>query len=111
MSAETSAWVRDADDGSVLTVHVRPGAGSSQLVGFHGAALCARVAARPVEGAANRALTAMLAGVLGLRPSALTIVTGAHGRDKGVHVRGLAPSAVRARIGAALDVDKPRSGQ
>ena len=106
MSAEPADWVRPAADGSLLRVHVRPGAGRSALVGFHGAALCARVAARPVDGAANRELTALLAVALGIRASALGIVAGEHARDKGIHVRGLDPEAVRARIGAALCVDK-----
>jgi uncharacterized protein YggU (UPF0235/DUF167 family) len=76
------------------------------LVGFHGEALCARVAARPACGAANRELTEVLAQGLGIRPSALSIVAGAHARDKGIHVRGLDAEAVRARIGAVLCVDK-----
>lgn len=106
MSGDGPDWVREAADGSVLRIHVRPGAGRSELVGFHGTALCARVAARPVEGAANRELTAMLARALGLRPSALSIVAGEHGRDKGILVRGLDVAAVRARIDAVLNVDK-----
>jgi hypothetical protein len=105
-SDEPSTWVRPAADGSLLRVHVRPGAGRSALVGFHGEALCARVAARPVDGAANRELTAVLAKALGIRAGAVSIVTGAHARDKGIHVRGLDADAVRARIEAVLYVDK-----
>lgn len=106
MSDEPPDWVRPAADGSMLRVHVRPGAGRSALVGFHGAALCARVAARPIDGAANRELTTVLASALGVRASTLSIVTGEHARDKGIHVRGLDADAVRARIGAVLCVDK-----
>ncbi len=106
MSDEPSGWVRPAADGSLLKVHVRPGAGRSALVGFHREALCARVAARPVDGAANRELIAILAATLGIRPSALSIVVGEHARDKGIHVRGLDAGAVRARVAALLCVDK-----
>jgi uncharacterized protein (TIGR00251 family) len=106
MSDDPPAWVRAAEDGSVLRVHVRPGAGRAALVGFHGEALCARVVARPVDGAANRELTAVLAKALGIRPAAVRIVTGTHARDKGIHVRGLDVDAVRARIGVLLYVDK-----
>jgi len=106
MSDEPAGWVRPAADGSVLRVHVRPGAGRSALVGFHGDGLCVRVAARPVDGAANRELTAVLAAALGVRPSALRIVAGEHARDKGIHVRGLDAGAVQNRIDAVLCVDK-----
>ena len=106
MSAEPEGWIRDTDAGSVLRVHVRPGAGKSAVVGFHGDALCARVAARPVEGAANAELTATLARVLGVRAKDVRIVTGVHARDKGVEVAGLTGSEVRARIAAVLRVDK-----
>jgi uncharacterized protein len=106
MSDEPPDWVRPAADGSILRVHVRPGAGRSALVGFHGDALCARVAARPVDGAANRELTTLLAAALGLRPAALSIVVGEHARDKGIHVRGLDAGTVRDRIGVVLCVDK-----
>jgi hypothetical protein len=106
MSADTPGWVRGAGDGSLLRVHVRPGAGRSELVGFHGEAVCVRVAARPVEGAANKELTAVLARALGIRPRALRIVTGEHARDKGIQVDGLDAATVRAKIHALLCVDK-----
>jgi uncharacterized protein YggU (UPF0235/DUF167 family) len=56
------------------------------------------VAARAVEGAANRELVRFLAAALGIRPSALSIEAGLHGRDKRVRVRGVGVDAVVARL-------------
>lgn len=90
----------------MIRVHVRPGATRAGLAGFHGEALCVRVRARPVEGAANRALLETLAGALGVSRSSLAIASGEHGRDKRVHVRGVTADAVRARLAPAPSVDK-----
>lgn len=49
-------------------------------------ALQLRLAAPPVEGAANRALTAFIAGQLGLRASAVTLTSGAKARLKMLHL-------------------------
>jgi len=95
----TADWVRDAPGGSVLSVHVRPGAKRSEIVGLHGDALCVKVHARPVEGAANREVLAVLAKALGVRPSSLHIRSGEHGRDKRVVVDGMASEVVRERLG------------
>jgi uncharacterized protein (TIGR00251 family) len=81
-------------------VRVRPGAARSEIVGWRAdGALSVRVAAPPVEGRANAALAALLAGALGLRPTAVTVERGARGRDKLVRVAGLTPADVRRRIG------------
>jgi uncharacterized protein (TIGR00251 family) len=91
-------WVRAATGGSVLRIHVRPGARRSEIAGLYGGALCVRVRARPVEGAANREILALLATALGVRPGALRIQGGEHGRDKQIVVEGLEPGAVRERL-------------
>lgn len=105
--SEPVDWVRAADGDSVLLVHVGPGATRAGLTGFHGPALRVRLRARPVGGAANRELLAILAAALGVRPGALSIEAGIRGRDKRVRVGGLGPDIVRARLRAALSVDVP----
>ena len=59
--------------------------------------LRARVAAPPVEGAANQALLRLLADELGVARRAVRLVAGAAGRQKLVVVEGLTPSDVLAR--------------
>jgi uncharacterized protein YggU (UPF0235/DUF167 family) len=60
-----------------------------------------RVAAPPVEGAANAALLAFLAKTLGLPRSALTLVSGAGARLKLIDIVGCDPSLLEAILGPA----------
>jgi uncharacterized protein len=59
--------------------------------------LRARVAAPPVEGAANQALLRLLADELGVARRAVRLVAGAAGRQKLVVVEGMTPDDVLAR--------------
>ncbi len=87
-------------EGTLLRVRVVPGARATGVAGELGGALRVRVAAPPVEGRANAALLAFLAGRLGLRPRELRVEAGAGSRDKLVVVRGRSP----AQVSAALDL-------
>jgi uncharacterized protein (TIGR00251 family) len=83
----------------LLRVRVQPRAPRSEIVGWRAdGTLGVRVAAPPVEGAANAAVAALLADALGLRASAVTIAHGARGRDKLVRVNGLTPAEIRRRL-------------
>jgi uncharacterized protein len=61
-------------------------------------ALRVRLAAPPVEDAANRALVEFLAELLGVPKRNVVIVRGERGRQKLVHVRGLDADQVRQRL-------------
>jgi hypothetical protein len=91
-------WLRRVPDGTVIALRVAPRASRSAIVGPHGTSLRVRVAAPPAEGAANRALLALLAARLGVRAADLALESGAGARDKRVRVRGLAPEQVLARL-------------
>jgi hypothetical protein len=80
----------------VVRLTPRGGADRIEGVGDDGI-LRARVAAPPVDGAANRALVRLLAAELDVAPSAVRIVTGATGRRKTVAVAGVARAAILAR--------------
>jgi uncharacterized protein len=86
----------------LLRVRVQPRAPRSEIVGWRAdGTLAVRVAAPPVEGQANAAVAALLAGALKLRASAVSIEQGARGRDKLVRVDGLTPAEIRRRLGGA----------
>lgn len=91
--------VRAHPEGAALVVRVVPGAARSALAGLGGGVLRVRVAAPAVEGKANAALLAFLAGRLGLRPRALRLVVGERGREKVVVIRGRTPEEVWALLG------------
>lgn len=83
----------------LLRVRVQPRASRSEIVGWRAdGVLSVRVAAPPVEGRANAAVAALLAGALDLRPSAVRVERGARGRDKLVQVDGLSLEEIRQRI-------------
>ncbi|MCW5889633.1 MAG: DUF167 domain-containing protein [bacterium] len=97
-------------DGCILRVHVRPGARHDELAGFHGTALCLRVRARPVEGAANAAVQALIARLLDVPPRDVVLESGARGREKRWRVAGLDAATVRARLAPRLRVDRGEAG-
>jgi uncharacterized protein YggU (UPF0235/DUF167 family) len=70
------------------------------MAGVRDGALVVKLSAPPVEGKANAALTRLLARLLGVPPSSVTIVRGASGRDKLVRVSGLTAAWVRGRLAA-----------
>lgn len=82
--------------GTRLRVRVQPRAGRTALAGMHGEALRIRLAAPPVDGAANDELTRFLAKQLRIAPSRISVVSGSSSRDKIVQIDGLEPEAVRA---------------
>jgi uncharacterized protein len=80
-----------------LKVRLIPGAGANRIDGVASGVLRIRVAARPVDGAANQALVRLLAATLRVAPSRIRIVSGLLARAKVVEVEGLARGVVRSR--------------
>lgn len=78
-----------------FAVHVQPRAKHTEVAGTHGAAVKIRLAAPPVDGAANDALQHFLAERLGVPRAAVRVVAGLASRDKWIEVDGL--SAAEAR--------------
>ena len=85
-------------EGVELSVRVIPRARRSCVDGERGGAVLIRLAAPPVEGAANDALIVFLARALDLPRRNITVVAGEKSRDKRVRIAGLDESAVRARL-------------
>ena len=74
--------------GLTFTVRIVPRASRSEIVGEHDGALRVRIAAPPVDGAANRELVRILAKSFKLPQNAVEIVSGANSKSKMVRVRG-----------------------
>jgi uncharacterized protein (TIGR00251 family) len=85
-------------EGELLAVRVQPRARRDEVVGWEGGALRLRVTAAPDGGEANRAVSRLLAGALGVAPSRVVLVRGATTRDKLFRVERLSLAEVRARI-------------
>lgn len=65
---------------------------------MRGDAILVRLAAPPVDGAANDALIAFLAETLGVPRRSVAIVSGETSRDKRVEIEGLDETVVRDRL-------------
>lgn len=92
--------------GLLLAIRATPRARRSAVVGIAAdpqgrPVLELRLAAPPVEGAANRALAAFLADALGVRKVDVAVVSGAKARLKQVDIAG-DPDALAARLEALL---------
>jgi uncharacterized protein (TIGR00251 family) len=88
--------VQNSPEGAILAVHVQPKASKTEYAGVHGDALKFRVAAPPVEGAANEALCAYLAERFGLPKKAVTVRSGHNSRKKRVVLAGVTADRVQA---------------
>ena len=85
-----------------MTVRVTPRSGRTALAGMSGNHLLVRVAAPPVDGAANNALIAVLAETLRVPRRAIHVVAGERSRIKRVVVEGYPASELDNRLAAAL---------
>lgn len=90
-----SAFWREVAGGVRLELLVTPRASRSEVAGLAGDRLRVRIAAPPVEGAANEELVRVLARALDVPRGAVELVAGASGRRKAALVRGVAGAAVR----------------
>jgi len=86
-------FTADGDDAVVVSIHAQPGAGRTEVVGRHGAALKVKVAAPPEQGRANDALVALLSDKLGVPAASVTLTTGATSRTKAFRIAGVEPAA------------------
>ncbi len=82
-----------------LLVQVQPRAPLTEIVGWHGDAIKIRVAAPPVDDAANAELIRFLAARLEIPRAEVRIASGATARRKRVEITGLDPAAVLGRLG------------
>jgi uncharacterized protein (TIGR00251 family) len=85
-----------APDGCVrFSVRVQPRASTTELAGIHGDALKVRLAAPPVDGAANEALVIFLAKIFRVPRHDVRILAGESARSKLIEIRGTTERNVR----------------
>lgn len=91
--------IAQVEGGVRIRVHVQPRASRTELAGLHGEALKVRLAAPPVDGAANEELRRFLATLLGVPARAVAVTSGHAGRGKSVQVNGVTAEAAAAALG------------
>jgi uncharacterized protein (TIGR00251 family) len=95
--------VTATNEGTLLNLRVSPGAKRTEIEGPYGDnAIKVRVCSPPVKGRANAAVERVLANLLEVPLSAVSVVRGASSRDKTVLVRGLQPAETRKALAAHL---------
>ena len=100
--ADRASGVSPHAHGSVLSVVVAPRAGKSSIERLADDAIQVRIAAPPVDGAANAALLRFLADRLDVPSSRLEIIAGASSRRKRIAVRDLTADELETCLRAAL---------
>lgn len=91
--------ISDSPAGAVIKIRVIPRAGRTGLAGTRDGALLVRLAAAPVDGAANAALIELLAKTLSVPKRSIAIVSGETSRTKRVRVEGITAESARAVLG------------
>ncbi|THJ18725.1 MAG: DUF167 domain-containing protein [Nitrospira sp. CG24B] len=89
---------RDSERGALVTVQVQPGSSRTECVGIHGDAIKIRLAARPIDGAANDELIRFIAERCAVPRANVQLRTGATGRRKRLVVQGVTAEWLLARL-------------
>jgi hypothetical protein len=92
--------------GTTFAVRVVPRAGRTGIAGTRGDALVVRLAAPPVDGAANDALVAFLAALFDRPKRDITLVSGHTSRNKRVAIAGVPQEQVASRLTAILATER-----
>ena len=86
------------DEAITFTVRAQPRATKSALAGEVEGALKIKIAAPPVDGAANEELIRLLAKLFDVPRRAITILSGATAKIKIVRIHGLTATHLEARL-------------
>ena len=97
MKLEAAPFKPDAS-GTVLALHIQPGAKRSAVCGMYGEAVKVSIKAPPVDGKANAALREFIAAKLKVPAGTVQLVSGASGRDKRLRVAGRSPEEVKSAL-------------
>lgn len=92
-------WLRSVPGGVELRLYVQPRASRDQLAGVQGEELKVRLAAPPVDGAANAACCDYIAKLCGLPRRSVTLAAGDASRHKRLLLAGAEPLAVARILG------------
>jgi hypothetical protein len=95
-----SRWLTEFDEGNIIAVDIQPGAKRSEVIGIEAWRDCLRVAvsARPIEGAANVELIALIADWAGVKRENVSLESGGKSRRKRMRIIGVSGEQIRALV-------------
>jgi uncharacterized protein (TIGR00251 family) len=94
--------VQQQGDAVTFAIKVHPRAKRERISGVLGDGLKVELTAPPVDGRANEACIRFFADLLNLRPSSVSIASGASSRNKVIRVTGISAESVNRLLEAAL---------
>jgi hypothetical protein len=83
-----------SENAVTITVRVVPRASKSEIVGMHDGCIKVRLAAPPVDGAANAELGKVLAKAFGVSKSGVEILSGETSKTKRVRIIGASDATI-----------------
>jgi uncharacterized protein YggU (UPF0235/DUF167 family) len=86
--------------GATCHIRVTPRAGRTRVAGVRDGQLIVKLAAAPVDGAANEALVAALSDAFAVPARCISIAAGWRSRVKRVEFAGISPATLAARLAA-----------
>jgi uncharacterized protein (TIGR00251 family) len=81
-----------------IRIYVQPRASKTEAAGVHDGCIKVRLAAPPVDGAANKALIDFMAERLGIAKSRIRLVSGESSRRKVLEIEGLTEEQIAAAL-------------
>jgi uncharacterized protein len=95
---QRASFLRVQGDSVLLAVKVQPRANKTEISGPLGDELKIKVAAPPVDSAANEALVLFLAETLNCPRNRVALVRGQTSRHKVIQIHGVAPDDIAAAL-------------
>ncbi len=99
----SGGWVQATPDGVALFVKVIPRAGATKVAGTREGRLLIRLAAAPVDGAANDALISFLSETLKVPGRNIRLASGARNPRKELSIAGVTPAQVARALSVPTD--------
>lgn len=98
MIESNSDPIQQTPSGVNVRLYIVPRSSSNKVVGMHNGAIKVALTAPPVESAANKALMELLAELLGVPESLVSIVSGIRSRQKTVRIQGAEAKDVATKL-------------
>lgn len=102
---DVSRAVSEHAQGTVVRLHVQPGARRCSFCGLHGDRIRVAVSEPPEKGRATEAVRRLLADQLQLPVSKITLLRGQTSRQKDLLLAGMTPAAVLQRLQGCIGDD------
>ena len=94
----TNLSIQEGDEGIVVVAKIVPGSSSTRICGLLDGMLKIKVAAPPEKGKANQCLLRFLAGELGLKKNAVSLISGKTSPIKKVRILGISAETLLKKL-------------